>query len=99
VSEKPCIGCNGLSRITGLEEIVMRYKLLAGWLIWAYKPSQAVIGLVMACKELPRVETQDRNNNSTSSFPTIFWTFPLFVFSSHSFPKYLEILVSLLELN
>jgi hypothetical protein len=35
----------------------MRYKPLAGWIIWAYKPSQAVIGLVMACKELPRVET------------------------------------------
>jgi hypothetical protein len=37
----------------------MCYKPLPGWLIWAYKPSQAVIGLVMAYKELPRVEIQD----------------------------------------
>ncbi|KAJ7733996.1 hypothetical protein DFH07DRAFT_780423 [Mycena maculata] len=75
ISEKPCLGCNGLSRITGLEEIVMCYKLLAGWLILAYKPSQTVIGLVLACEELPRVEIHDRINNSTNSFPTIFWIF------------------------
>jgi hypothetical protein len=85
MSEKPCLGCNGMSRITGLEEIVMCYKPLAGRLIWAYKSSQAVIGLVMACKELPKVETQDHINNSTSSFPTIFWIFRLFLFSSHLF--------------
>jgi hypothetical protein len=99
MSEKPCLGCNGLSRITGLEEIVMCYKPLAGRLIWRYKPSQAVIGLVMACKELPRVETQHRIKNSTSSFQTILWIFRIFVLSSHFFLKYLEILVSLLELK
>jgi hypothetical protein len=56
LSEKPCLGCNGMSRIIGLEEIVMCCKPLAGRLIWAYKPSQAVIGLVIACKELPKVQ-------------------------------------------
>ncbi|KAJ7933220.1 S-adenosyl-L-methionine-dependent methyltransferase [Mycena leptocephala] len=56
----------------------------------------AVIGLVIACKELPRVETQDRNNTPQVLFRQFSG---LFVFSSHSFPKYLEILVSLRELN
>jgi hypothetical protein len=87
LSEKPCLGCNGLSRITGLEEIVMCYKPLAGRLIWRYEPSQAVIRLVMACKELPRVETQHRIKNSTSSFQTIFWIFRIFIFSSHFFSQ------------
>jgi hypothetical protein len=85
-----------MSRTIGLEEIVMCYKPLAGQLIWAYKPSQAVIRLVMACKELPKVGTQDRINNSTSSSSTIFWILRLFLFPSH---LYLEILGSALELK
>jgi hypothetical protein len=38
MSEKHCLGCNALSRITGLEEIIIRYKPLGGWLISHLKP-------------------------------------------------------------
>jgi hypothetical protein len=52
VSEKPCLGCNGLSRITGLQGIKIPYKPLAGWLIRHPTPSPAIIGHLRACKTL-----------------------------------------------
>jgi hypothetical protein len=46
-SEKPCLGCNGLSRIIGLQGIKIHYKPLAGRLISPLKPLLAVIWRVM----------------------------------------------------
>jgi hypothetical protein len=68
MSEKPCLGCNGLSRISayrGLRYIISHAGRAA------YKSSQAVASRYMARNVLTGLQEVVMNYNHRNSFPTI----------------------------